>query len=91
MASVRIRLRVVGDVQGVGFRLFVRNRSEPLGVGGFVQNRPDGSVLAELEGDPASVQELERVIREEHPHARVHRVDREEIPAVGSVPPVQIR
>lgn len=91
MASVRVRLRIVGDVQGVGFRQFVRSRSEPLGVGGFVQNRTDGSVVAELEGEPEKVRELERVIRQEHPYARVEQVDREEVAVLGVEPPVRIR
>lgn len=91
MASVRVRLRIVGEVQGVGFRQFVRSRSEPLGVGGFVQNRADGSVVAELEGEPARVRELERVMREEHPSARVDHVEREEVAVLGVEPPVRIR
>lgn len=90
MAIVRIRLRFAGRVQGVNFRQFVRNLSGPLQVGGFVRNLRDGTVEAELEGEPASIGKLERALHEEHPLARIDRVDREEIPVRGSRPPVQV-
>lgn len=91
MAPIRIRFRFVGRVQGVSFRQFVRNLSGPLEVGGFVRNRPDGSVEAELEGEPESIRRLERALHEQHPLARIERVEREEIPVQGSSPPVQVR
>jgi acylphosphatase len=91
VSRVRIRFRFTGEVQGVGFRQFVRNRSSLLGIGGFVQNRADGTVVAELEGETQALRELERVLKEEHPWARIDRVEREELPVQGSEPPVQIR
>ena len=86
-----MRLRFSGRVQGVSFRQFVRNRSGPLGIGGYVRNLPDGTVEAELEGEPVALAELERVLREEHPLARIDHVEREAIPNQGSRPPVQVR
>ncbi|MFZ0830701.1 MAG: acylphosphatase [Thermoplasmata archaeon] len=91
MSRIRMRFRFSGRVQGVGFRQFVRSRSRALGIGGFVENRPDGSVEAQLEGEPAALRELERVLHEEHPLAQIDRVEREELPLQGSLPPVQIR
>lgn len=91
MAPVRMRLRFSGRVQGVSFRQFVRNLSGPLEIGGFVRNQPDGSVEAELEGEPEAIRELERALHEEHPLARIDRVERQEIPLQGSRPPVQVR
>jgi acylphosphatase len=35
---------ITGDVQGVGFRLFVQNKANGLGLGGWARNRSDGSV-----------------------------------------------
>ncbi|MGC2288292.1 MAG: acylphosphatase [Thermoplasmata archaeon] len=86
-----MRFRFIGRVQGVSFRQFVRTRSGLLGVGGFVRNRPDGTVEAELEGEPEAIAELERALHMEHPLARIDRVDREEIPVAGSRPPVHVR
>jgi acylphosphatase len=91
VAPIRIRFRFIGRVQGVSFRQFVRNRSGPLGIGGFVRNHPDGSVEAELEGEPEAIRALERALHEEHPLARIDRVDRQEIPLQGSLPPVHVR
>jgi len=91
VTPVRIRFRFRGRVQGVGFRQYVAMCSHRLRIGGFVENRPDGSVVAELEGELAALQELERLLREEHPTARVDGVTREEMAAQGSVPPVRIR
>lgn len=90
MARIRVRLRFIGRVQGVSFRQFVRRRSGPLEIGGFVRNQPDGSVVAELEGEPVAIQELERALREEHPLARIDHVQREEIPLQGSPAPVRV-
>jgi acylphosphatase len=41
-----VRVRVSGQVQGVGFRAFVSRRAAELGVSGWVRNLPDGDVEA---------------------------------------------
>jgi acylphosphatase len=46
---------VHGFVQGVGFRYTARLEAARHGVGGWVRNRADGTVEAEIEGDEASV------------------------------------
>ena len=48
----RLRVRVRGAVQGVGFRPFVHGLAARFGLSGFVLNDSDG-VLAEIEGAPA--------------------------------------
>jgi len=48
---VRAQIKVTGVVQGVGFRYFVRSTAAGLGLGGYVRNRPDGSVEVVAEGD----------------------------------------
>jgi acylphosphatase len=49
---------VRGQVQGVGFRWFVRERARALGLAGCVCNRLDGSVEVEAEGDAKSIDSL---------------------------------
>jgi acylphosphatase len=52
---IRRRVVVHGFVQGVGFRYTARLEAARHGVGGWVRNRADGTVEAEIEGDEASV------------------------------------
>lgn len=54
----RVHVVVSGLVQGVGFRYFVWRRAEALGVTGWVRNRRDGSVEAEVEGTPTTVEAM---------------------------------
>jgi len=54
--AVRRRVVVFGHVQGVWFRESCRRTAEGLGVGGWVRNRPDGTVEAAFEGAPDAVE-----------------------------------
>lgn len=45
------KIKVLGEVQGVGFRFFAKQRADNLGIKGFAQNEPDGSVYIEAEGE----------------------------------------
>jgi hydrogenase maturation protein HypF len=60
------RLRVFGDVQGVGFRPYVKRLADELGVSGCVGNDRDG-VYIELEGDAARIDVLLRRLPREVP------------------------
>ncbi len=51
--SVRVRLR--GQVQGVGFRAWTVSEADRLGLDGWVRNLRDGSVEAVFSGEPATV------------------------------------
>ena len=46
---------VSGQVQGVGFRWFVRGLANAAGLGGRARNLPDGRVEVVLEGDDDAV------------------------------------
>ncbi|MGH3370488.1 MAG: acylphosphatase, partial [Nocardioidaceae bacterium] len=79
----RVRARVEGVVQGVGFRPYVYRLAGALGLGGFVRNDARG-VLVEVEGDDRSIESfLERLGAEAPRLARVERVLRQEIAAAG--------
>ncbi|MBI3998682.1 MAG: acylphosphatase [Armatimonadetes bacterium] len=71
---VRVRLRLRGLVQGVGFRFFVQRRGRALGLAGFVRNLSDGGVEIAAEGPPADVQALIDSVRQGPPGAAVSEV-----------------
>lgn len=45
-------------VQGVGFRYSARAEAERLGISGWIRNRTDGAVEAEIRGDSEQVQRM---------------------------------
>lgn len=51
-------MRVVGRVQGVGFRESCRREAHRLGVTGTVRNLGDGSVEAVIEGPAPAVEQM---------------------------------
>lgn len=53
-----VRLIVRGVVQGVSYRKQTQRMATELGVNGWVQNLPDGSVEARLEGEATAVDAL---------------------------------
>jgi acylphosphatase len=67
--------RVVGRVQGVGFRQWTRRTAERLGLSGTVRNLPDGSVEVWATGSNAALHELESALRKGPLAARVDRVE----------------
>jgi len=70
----RVRARVEGVVQGVGFRPFVYRIARELGLAGWVRNDERG-VLVEVEGDSAAVDAfLARLEADAPPLAAVERV-----------------
>lgn len=82
--SERLSARVIGRVQGVGFRWWARRRAEALGLVGWVMNADDErSVELVAEGPPEHLDELERLLRVGPDGARVERVEVRREPASG--------
>jgi acylphosphatase len=50
-----VRLRITGQVQGVGYRFWMTRTAASLGLRGWVRNRKDGSVEALVTGAPETV------------------------------------
>ena len=59
-----LSITIKGFVQGVSLRSNVKNKAEDLGVKGFIENQPDGSVLIEAEGDELDLLVLFEYIKE---------------------------
>jgi len=81
--SKRLRLRVRGIVQGVGFRPFVYQLAARHALKGFVLNDGEG-VLIEVEGDTVALDAFVGTLSDSPPPlARIDEVTRENIPSVG--------
>ena len=85
------RFVVGGRVQGVGFRYFTEAAALREGLSGYVRNRRDGSVEAEVEGDAASVERFELAIRRGPPASRVDSVEVTEVVPTGRVTGFHVR
>lgn len=71
------RLLITGRVQGVGYRDWLVQQAEALGVDGWVRNRLDGSVEALIAGDADAVEELARLCRRGPRSAQVASITEE--------------
>jgi hydrogenase maturation protein HypF len=81
--AVRVRARVEGTVQGVGFRPYVYRLASTLELGGWVRNDSNG-VLLEVEGPAGAVDAFfARLAAGAPPLADVESVVREPLPAAG--------
>ena len=49
---------ISGQVQGVGFRRYIKSRAEGLNLTGWVKNLPDGRVEAILQGRIQDIDEM---------------------------------
>ncbi|MDD1770057.1 MAG: acylphosphatase [Methanomassiliicoccales archaeon] len=73
--AARAEVKFVGIVQGVHFRDYTRRFAMQQRVTGWVRNRSDGTVEAVFEGDKHNIEEVVRRLREEHPRARIAKVE----------------
>jgi hydrogenase maturation protein HypF len=77
-ASPRLRMRVRGAVQGVGFRPFVHGLAREFELDGFVRNDAEG-VLLEVEGERVN-EFVDALRREPPPLARIDRIELRRVP-----------
>lgn len=76
--SERRAYRIVGTVQGVGFRWWTRKTASANNLRGTVRNATDGSVEVEVEGSPAALDTFEEELSAGPPTASVKAVHKEE-------------
>lgn len=80
MAAHAKLITVHGRVQGVGFRYFVRNAGNRLGLVGNVRNCEDSTVEIVVEGDQRKIAEFIKQVEKGPSLAWVQRVDVADIP-----------
>jgi acylphosphatase len=71
----RLEARVVGRVQGVGYRAFVVRNARALGLGGYVRNNRDGSVDVSAVGRTESLRRLCELLEQGPRGSHVTAVD----------------
>ena len=77
-------IKVYGRVQGVGFRFYTNKKAVELNIFGFVQNKHDGSVYIEAQGNEADLQTFIDWVNIGTQWSRVNKVE------VQFVPPLNI-
>ncbi len=71
-----VLLRIHGRVQRVGYRRYVLDKAQELGVSGYVENLEDGSVRVFAQaGDEGALEQFLKALREPPPPALVRSVE----------------
>jgi acylphosphatase len=84
-----VRGYVSGQVQGVGFRYFVKRHADEMALNGYAKNLPDGRVEFLLQGEKLAVLSVVDTIRSGPSWSQVTGVKVEEI--VGGETSAQFR
>jgi len=87
----RLRIRIIGLVQGVGFRHFVRVSADRLELSGWVRNCPDGSVEVAAEGTDAAREALLLAVRRGPPGAAVEEIVQLSVDQIDPPPTLPFR
>ena len=69
------QVRVYGRVQRVGYRRFVLDSAQELGLSGYVKNEKDGSVTIFAQGDEAILEKFIEMLKSPPPPAYVKSID----------------
>ena len=77
MVETALRIRIFGRVQRVGYRRFVIDEAQGLGLAGYVRNLPDGSVEVFAQGGEEALERFLEAV-ERPPLGDVKRVEVEE-------------
>ena len=71
---MKIHILISGQVQGVGFRYWLRRKMAEAGISGDVWNNDDGTVEAQVAGTTQQIQGLVKLCRQGPALARVKKV-----------------
>ncbi|MBD3218436.1 MAG: carbamoyltransferase HypF, partial [candidate division Zixibacteria bacterium] len=79
----RLRLKITGAVQGVGFRPTVYRIANELGLSGWINNSANG-VEIEIEGNAIDIDSFPRVLKAKKPvHSQIDKIVRRDIEPEG--------
>ncbi len=73
--STTLRVRVDGEVQGVGFRAFASRQATVLNLKGWARNRADGALEALVTGQVKDVEGFVQSCMKGPPGAKVKNID----------------
>ncbi len=81
--ATRLRMRIQGAVQGVGFRPFIYSLAHELGLSGWVRNSPSG-VTIEVEGAEKEIEDFRhRIVTEKPAHSIIETVEDSHLDPIG--------
>lgn len=90
----RLECKIIGIVQGVMFRDFVKRTAQKLGLTGTVENHPDGSVFVVAEGKEEQLKKFVPMLRKKplisRMVARVENIEETWSEATGAFPDFRI-
>ncbi|MDI9644665.1 MAG: acylphosphatase [Candidatus Verstraetearchaeota archaeon] len=72
--SARVKIKVTGMVQGVGFRYYTYRIAKNLSIKGYVRNQRDGSVEVLAEGEKPKLIDLISELRIGPPESKVENL-----------------
>ena len=70
-----VRVYILGTVQGIFFRGFIKENAERYDVKGFTRNLEDGRIEVFLEGNTDNVNKMIEICKKGPRHAQIRKVD----------------
>lgn len=82
---VHYNIRVVGKVQGVGYRYFAMKNAKEFGLMGYVKNLSSGSVYIEAEGEEEILDRFVTICENGPGWARIEKIETSIAPFQGFI------
>ncbi len=83
MARKAYIIKVYGKVQGVGFRFYTNKKATEHNISGFVENKPNGTVYIEAEGEDIDVETFIDWCNFGPQWAKVSRIEKQQVPPIN--------
>lgn len=84
-------IRIIGKVQGVGYRFFATRVARRLGLKGWIQNNRDATVEAMVEGEKSAIDEWIEELKEGPRYAEVTNIEQETKDFSGKLPDFDVK